>query len=687
MNKRKMFFASVFSAVLMSSIMISNLGPNPFYGVLGSEDPITMTLDSDNAPTILDGEGTLKWGNYSTLTYTGVSALDGYHAVLETGGTISKTEASYGLRSITATFEGAIRFECGYQADYKTQEVVYMADLETGVTLSVSGNYWNIVALSETKITSISLTYNCLVEDEGSISSYVGLVGIQNIVDYARGVKIDDTIYYAVYCTYDNALGRIKAEDLTIVGDLKTQTFNCNFIETTGPDTFIAYFDVSTSHAEILGTAESVIVYAHMYINGIAFNTTDGTNGNGNVASSSNLLHTTKMSVSGNRGITFSLRNTGTKFSWMIFESKNFQDFNVATDENTAHENNLSNPYAAVNGGSTGASYSIEDGSHGSYYYGSTNGKTYTMKVVANQDVNATFSLITGGRVDKTLSFFEGETANNPHITEMTLNGETTGVTGLADVGYTFTDNGFGRWHNYKHCALATLALTKGVNEISYTLSVDDRNNLNMAGVGFELHDADARINLYHHYDMNLSPVLPTLAESGNTTIIDYSTNNGVYTRSMAYDAITDVQGTKKYKDYNLTYEKGLGFFRHGEILGYTLTAEFYVEEAVEVNLSMIASGRNRYFSPIKEKVSSNSYYAYFDSILLNGGSENFTLSSDVTHFDAWANRHVANVGTFTLQEGRNVLTFKLNGANDQSKLNLTGFAIESFVQVKLADF
>jgi len=121
---------------------------------------MVSTLDASNAPTTEATYQTEVVSNkipFATYTYKKVKASAGHHAMLDTDGTITKDLAK-GLISINVVFTGSIKVHTWYRS-FDTDYTEY--SITTNTTHNISGNYFKIIALSETTISSINLTYSC----------------------------------------------------------------------------------------------------------------------------------------------------------------------------------------------------------------------------------------------------------------------------------------------------------------------------------------------------------------------------------------------------------------------------------------------------------------------------------------------------------------------------------------------
>lgn len=119
----------------------------------------TIVLDASKAPTTsLTYVESVDYTQiqYSTFTYKKVKASDGNLCTLDAGGSITRN-LSEGLISLNVTFTGSLVVntsfdEGGKQTTYK---------LTSGQTTTLCGNYFTIVANSETTINQLTLSFGC----------------------------------------------------------------------------------------------------------------------------------------------------------------------------------------------------------------------------------------------------------------------------------------------------------------------------------------------------------------------------------------------------------------------------------------------------------------------------------------------------------------------------------------------
>ena len=119
----------------------------------------TIVLDASKAPTTsstyvesVDYTAIL----YSTFTYKGVKASDGNLCTLREGGSITRN-LSEGLISLNVTFTGSLVVNTSFEEGGKQTTYV----LTSGQTTTLCGNYFTIVANSETTINQLTLSFGC----------------------------------------------------------------------------------------------------------------------------------------------------------------------------------------------------------------------------------------------------------------------------------------------------------------------------------------------------------------------------------------------------------------------------------------------------------------------------------------------------------------------------------------------
>lgn len=695
MKKTRILILSSFVVLGATLAMEISLSKNGSLFFLSTAEAKVVTLNKTETPTIFDGVGILE-EEFATYHYTGASSAEGYHVALSTGGTIFKDEATKGLTSVTATFTGALELHCGYGADYETQEVEYIADLTSETSLPVSGNYWKIVATEDTNIESITLNYSCDTESSGTIDDYVELIDLPTDLQFANLIEENDTTYCTIDCVYDNTKGRIKTSDLQIKGDAGAQVYECERIETTASDRFTAYFDVSSQHDSILNGQSKQIVYLHLFINNIGWNTTNGTNGNGNVAKTvdssvvSKLL-TRTITRDGNKAIEFGLRNTGTRLAWLIYTNNSIYDFNANFGNDPTAKENEGNPFAFVNGGTsskTNYSYNTE---YGAYYGGSGSngvaGESFTMKIVANKDVNATFKLIGASSNGRKIGYAN---TNNVYISDMSMtNSDGAGTVTPLDVYTTATGNGgTSDWYNYLYCPVADLELKAGINELSFTVN---GLNMNLAGVSLQLDDSTARVNLYHEYDINYSP---SVMNNDNTYKYDVSQRITSVVPDGYFDPFYSANGgsivgtpVSGFETMNYQWENNQ-HMRYGELNQYVMTINVYAREATEIEFSFLGSSNssgNRHYSATQSVVSSYTNNAYISTLKLNNVDvDAANKSTEDISFTGWSNYLTLPVATLSLSKGVNTISFAYTAATTSAKINVRGVVIQSAVPVYL---
>ena len=119
----------------------------------------TIVLDASKAPTTsstyvesVDYTEIL----YSTFTYKKVKASDGNLCTLDAGGSITRN-LSEGLISLNVTFTGSLVVNTSFTEGGKQTTYV----LTSGQTTTLCGNYFTVVANSETTINQLTLSFGC----------------------------------------------------------------------------------------------------------------------------------------------------------------------------------------------------------------------------------------------------------------------------------------------------------------------------------------------------------------------------------------------------------------------------------------------------------------------------------------------------------------------------------------------
>jgi hypothetical protein len=682
-NSKLIVLSTVFASVIGLASIASSATIDLLHPYAEGEEYV-LTLDNTEVPTITEEDGTLVLDEeHLILNYDKASTSVAGHVALATGGSITKTTASYGLKSVQATFTGNLQIEVGYEEDYETQEVVQIVNLTSGVASEVEGNYWKITALEDSDIESLVLTYNCEtpVTYTGTLDSTA--VGIQAVNQYSDIHEYDGKIYFSLDCTYDPTKGRVTAEDIVIYGDLAFETFPCCYLQTTSETTFTAYFEVSSIHDKAIAGSKSIdttgekVIYLHLRINGTNL---------GNI-SAKGALYPKTYTLDNNKSITCGLRDlayegktTGTPLAWLVYSNDNIYDFNPNKAKNPEYKENEFNAFANMNGGSISKASVKYAQEQNNWRYGDTQNSTFTTRLVANKDTTATFYLNTSGREKKVLSTVEN-TDDNPYINTFTVNGSTEGVTLNAELNHTFAgklndpvNSVFSNpaWYNFQRIEIATIQLKEGLNEITFGISNTTSNNLNMAGIVLKLADNDAKLNFYQVFDINNSPSVLT---NTNSTV-PFAEHDPLL---PAYGG--KIEGSPTFNNWNFQNESGKGY-RYGELVGYDITMVLTAKAATTIELSAIVTGgATRYFCPSNNGwTTENSNRMHIGYMKVNGDETKVTLSDKVTTLNNWFAPFTAPIGTLQLDAGVNVITFTFTGnkGNNSTKLNFRGIEILS---------
>lgn len=165
--KKATYFAffGLFAASAVAMGLVASQGIDGYANVFTKASAQALTLNSENAPSIVAGEGNLTYNEFAHFTYTNASSASGKHVVLNEGGIMRKTEASNNLSSVTATFEGTLYLEVSYGDDFGGAEVY---TLTSGTPQEVQGNYWKLTAgEDDTAIESVVLNYGCDAPAQG----------------------------------------------------------------------------------------------------------------------------------------------------------------------------------------------------------------------------------------------------------------------------------------------------------------------------------------------------------------------------------------------------------------------------------------------------------------------------------------------------------------------------------------
>lgn len=127
-----------------------------------------ITLNNTNRPTIVDGNATNQLSEYTTVEYVNVADYAAGHVELLEGGYIQKVDSANTLDSITATFTGSLKVFSSYEAGRVNYEYI----LTSGIAQSLKGNYFKVVALEDTQIDKLNVSYGC--EEASKVLMYNG---------------------------------------------------------------------------------------------------------------------------------------------------------------------------------------------------------------------------------------------------------------------------------------------------------------------------------------------------------------------------------------------------------------------------------------------------------------------------------------------------------------------------------
>ena len=181
MKKQKLKLLTISSTFLMGAVTCGLLlnGKINFKALKAGDEPrVLSVLGSAVAEQATDEFSSLTFtapvdleagGHYDVELEFSSAKKVGETLVLESGSTISKTEKSYGLESITASFTGELDANFGFYVvgDYYGS----LKHLVSGEATPVGGNDFLLTAKSETVLESLQLTYSCrfAAEMDGAI--------------------------------------------------------------------------------------------------------------------------------------------------------------------------------------------------------------------------------------------------------------------------------------------------------------------------------------------------------------------------------------------------------------------------------------------------------------------------------------------------------------------------------------
>ena len=144
-----------FSCVLSVAALTNT---NSFMFGNAADSNTIITLDKQNAPTIINNEGTLVYNDYATFIYTNAAIFNEGHVTLGTSGTITKDRESKSLKSVVATFAGDLTLNSGFA----NNDYCFTYELTSTVPQSIRGNYFEITSPTGADITELVFSFGCL---------------------------------------------------------------------------------------------------------------------------------------------------------------------------------------------------------------------------------------------------------------------------------------------------------------------------------------------------------------------------------------------------------------------------------------------------------------------------------------------------------------------------------------------
>ena len=162
MNKKTLLGGGLILTFGITLSVITFKGNSLFLSSIADSQKYSITLDNKNSYS----SGTSKTihtdsGLYSLpFEYTGCSALSGYHASMSYGATIKNTEQITSIEKLEASYDGALSFRYSYDGLAWT-EYFNMED-QTPYSLMSHPYYFEIKSVSNTKLSSLKITYTCV---------------------------------------------------------------------------------------------------------------------------------------------------------------------------------------------------------------------------------------------------------------------------------------------------------------------------------------------------------------------------------------------------------------------------------------------------------------------------------------------------------------------------------------------
>lgn len=187
-----------------------------------SDDQTSLTLDRFSSARDLSDRYETKDLLYCgrTVRLTGAKALETGFASFNEGGTVAFDVGSYSVKSVTATFEGAMRMDYGFRATSERETL-----LESGVKMETKGNHFALTAVAETDLVSVVIEYG--ESHEGILSSFWG----SESYDLSQMATSDNPVVTVNPNNFQNAIfndvrGRYYVAEATI--DLPYKSGNWN---------------------------------------------------------------------------------------------------------------------------------------------------------------------------------------------------------------------------------------------------------------------------------------------------------------------------------------------------------------------------------------------------------------------------------------------------------------------------
>lgn len=277
---------------------------NPLAGVFGVETTTPVSISNSVTDSSNYSSLTYEHNPYVHLNFTYVKA-GGTVGTIKAHSTITKTEASYGLQSITVNFSsGTLTAQTWYE---EGDLVKRNYTLSSGVTTYVDGNYFRLTAgNADVTIDSIDVNSQCLTPTSKPATS-------ADIASYSSVTLEEDLTNKEHYWVLNGSLkssSTYLSNDIKIYDGSKELAIDEVYLE---GSSFQIKANIFKS-AKSLGTD---LFYPHMKINGQNVNASGGTSGDIKVATYNNIATSSGKTETSHGSVNTYKRNTYTaKSAW-----------------------------------------------------------------------------------------------------------------------------------------------------------------------------------------------------------------------------------------------------------------------------------------------------------------------------------------------------------------------------------